>query len=181
MNEISPDSRSRYVSDVIQRRLDRKDFARLASGWHRLLGAMLDRFDPFMTAGHLVTFQRLTSDEKSLFESIHARLSVPDHCGAIYLPPSVIESMIAAHPDGGAYMPPTKPSDAGALLVSKKTDFRVIVNAVLGLPPFMPAVDVYEDGRMIAGYIYKTIETCVMELSTVLAIHLGVLPNIERP
>lgn len=173
MSETMPDNRSRYVSDVISRRLSDEKAGRVSAGWHRLLAEMMGRYDLYLIAGRLVTFQQLEADEKTLFESLHSRLSIPEHCAAIYVPPSVVKNMMAAHPDGAAHVQPTKPSDAGALLVSRKSDFQVIVNAVLGLPPFMPAVDVYENGRMIAGYVYKTIEECVTELGGVMATHLG--------
>ena len=67
---------------------------------------------------------------------------------------------------------PDNPPDEGIILACRKTDLNVVVNALLAKPPFTPAVDVYEDGQLLAGYIYNTIDECIGDLTKVLHSHL---------
>jgi len=57
-------------------------------------------------------------------------------------------------------------------LACRKADLNVVINAMLAKAPFTPAVDVYEDGQLLAGYIYNTIDECIGDLTKVLQIHL---------
>jgi len=58
------------------------------------------------------------------------------------------------------------------VLACRKTDFSVVINALMAKPPFAPAIDVYEDGQLLAGYVYHTIEECISSLAAVMKIHL---------
>jgi hypothetical protein len=42
----------------------------------------------------------------------------------------------------------------------------------LAKPPFTPAIDVYDNGQLLAGYVYNTIDECIDDLTKVLQIHL---------
>lgn len=42
---------------------------------------------------------------------------------------------------------------------------------------FTPAIDVYDDGQLLAGYAYNTIDECVGNLTKVLQIHLQSGPD----
>ena len=53
-----------------------------------------------------------------------------------------------------------------------KKNLSVVVNALLAKPPFTPAVDVYDDGQLLAGYVYYTIEECIGGLSDIFRTHL---------
>lgn len=64
------------------------------------------------------------------------------------------------------------PPDKGTVLACKKGDSDVIINALFAKPPFTPAVDVYEHGQLIAGYVYNTIDECTDGISHVLRTHL---------
>jgi hypothetical protein len=44
---------------------------------------------------------------------------------------------------------------------------------------FTPAIDVYDNGQLLAGYVYNTIDECVDNLTTVLQIHLQSGPDRE--
>jgi hypothetical protein len=67
---------------------------------------------------------------------------------------------------------PKNPPDDGIILACRKTDLSVVINALFAKPPFMPAVDVYEDGQLLAGYVYKDTEECIQELSDIMQTHL---------
>jgi hypothetical protein len=47
-----------------------------------------------------------------------------------------------------------------------------VINALMAKPPFTPAIDVYDNGQLLAGYIYNTIDECIGDLARVLQIHL---------
>ena len=42
---------------------------------------------------------------------------------------------------------------------------------------FTPAIDVYDDGQLLAGYVYNTIDECVDNLTRVLQVHLQSGPD----
>jgi hypothetical protein len=44
---------------------------------------------------------------------------------------------------------------------------------------FTPAIDVYDNGQRLAGYVYNTIDECVGNLTRVLQIHLQLGPDQE--
>lgn len=145
-------------------------------GWHNLIKKILNQMMPYLRDGRLVTFRKVTEWEGLFFEKLHHILTIPPSVGAIYLPPSVRFQMLY-HSPGGEPRPlpehsPDNPPDEGIVLACPKTDLNVIVNALLAKPPFTPAIDVYEDGQLLAGYVYNRIDECINNLSKVLQIHL---------
>ncbi|WP_373498454.1 hypothetical protein [Desulfococcus sp.] len=146
----------------------------IMSGWQNYLADMLTRMDEYLRPGSLVTFERMQSEERRFFESLHTRVVVPDAAAAIFMPPSVIRQMKAAHPNATGGEAFRKFTDAGIVLASRKGGYRVILNAVFALAPFAPAIDIYEDGGLLAGYMYKSIDECIRDLTTVMGIYLGI-------
>jgi hypothetical protein len=65
------------------------------------------------------------------------------------------------------------------VLACRKADFNLIINALLAKPPYTPAIDVYDDGQLLAGYVYNTIDECIGDLTKVLQIHLQPAINQE--
>jgi hypothetical protein len=145
-------------------------------GWHNLLKSLLGRMAPYLQEGHLVTFRRIEEQESQFFEQLHQKVTIPASVGAIYLPPSVVFQMLYQRPAGEPRpVPdhsPENPPDEGIVLACRKGDFNVVVNALMAKPPFAPAIDVYEDGGLLAGYVYNRIDECIDNLSKVLEIHL---------
>lgn len=148
----------------------------LVEGWHNLLRKILNQMDPYMREGHVVTFRRIDEQEREIFEKISQTISVPDTVGAIYMPPSVRFQMMYHRPEGEIQpVPdhsPKNPPDVGIVLACRKSTFDVIINALLAKPPFAPAVDVYEDGQLLAGYVYNSIDECIDDLTKILRVHL---------
>jgi hypothetical protein len=145
-------------------------------GWHNLLKNLLGQMAPYLQEGHLVTFRRLKKQEGLFFDQLHQKLTIPASAGAIYLPPSVLFQMLyhrpASQPQPVPDHSPENPPDEGIVLACRKTDFNVVINALMAKPPFAPAIDVYEDGQLLAGYVYNTIDECIARLTEVLQIHL---------
>ena len=145
-------------------------------GWHNLLKKILHQMAPYMREGHLITFRRIDEHEREIFSKLSQTVSVPNRVGAIYMPPSVRFQMMYHRPEGKTQpVPdhsPDNPPDEGIVLACRKSDFKVIINALLAKPPFAPAVDVYDDGQLLAGYVYNTIDECIGELTKILQVHL---------
>ena len=137
---------------------------------------------PHLKAGHLVTFQTLESHERQRYQNLHHKISVPEKVGAIYIPPSVRYQMMYLRPKGQSQpIPehdPENPPDMGVILASRLKNFDIIVNALLAKPPFTPAIDVYENGHLLAGYVFQTIDECIAGMSQVLKTHFDTSSDI---
>jgi len=163
------------VAEIIENRspAGRQD---LVQGWHNLLKKILHQMTPYMREGHLITFRRIDAHEREIFAKLSQTVAVPNDVGAIYMPPSVRFQMMYDRPESETQpIPdhsPDNPPDEGIVLACRKSDFNVIINALLAKPPFAPAVDVYDDGQLLAGYVYNTIDECIGELAKVMQIHL---------
>ncbi len=144
-------------------------YSEIVAGWQSMLQDMLIRMQPFLKQGSIVTFQLLLPEEKVFFSRLVEEVPVPKAAQAFYLPPSVRQQMLGGRTgdsdDIGL-------SDAGVLVASRADNHDIIVNALFALASCTPAVDVYEQGQLMAGYQYLSIEACRSELGTVLKRHL---------
>ena len=150
-------------------------------GWHNLLKKILHQMAPYLRESHLVTFRSLTDQEAVFFEKLIKKISVPPSVAAIYMPPSVRYQMFYDRPAGEPQpIPehsPDNPPDEGIVLACQKADFNVVINALMAKPPFTPAIDVYDNGQLLAGYIFNSIDECIGDLTRVLRIHLQPEPG----
>jgi hypothetical protein len=171
----SEDSSGSHIVETIENRspAGRHDSV---EGWHNLLRNLFTRMAPYLQEGHLITFRQLTDHEKVFFEKLSRNVTVPNSAAALYLPPSVRFQMLYHRPEAERQPVPEhsaeNPPDEGVILASRKTDFNVIINALLAKPPYAPAIDVYDDGQLLAGYVYNTINECIINLAKVIQIHL---------
>jgi hypothetical protein len=163
------------VAEIIESRspAGRQDSVR---GWHDLLKKLLSQMTPYLKEGHLVTFRTLSNWERGFFEELHRKVALPSTVSAIYMPPSVRFQMLYRRPEGEPRAipdhSPENPPDEGIILGCRRTDLDVVVNALLAKPPFSPAIDVYDNGQLLAGYVYNTIDECIGNLTKVLQTHL---------
>jgi hypothetical protein len=152
-------------------------------GWHNLLKKLLSQMTPYLKDGHLVTFRTLNDRERGFFEELHGKVTVPTTVSVIYMPPSVRFQMLYHRPEGEPRAvpdhSPENPPDEGIVLGCRRTDLNVIINALLAKPPFAPAIDVYDNGQLLAGYVYNTIDECIGDLTKVLQIHLKPVTNLK--
>ena len=176
-----PDNKTdSHIVDVIENRspAGRNDSVQ---GWHNLLKKILSQMAPYLRDGHLITFRRITDQEAVFFEQLRLKLTVPPSVTSIYLPPSVRYQMLYNRPAGEPQPipehPPDNPPDDGILLACRSADFNVVINALMAKPPFTPAIDVYDNGQLLAGYVYNSIDECISNLSRVLQIHLQSGPD----
>ena len=174
-------SSDRQIAEIIENRspAGRHD---TVEGWHNLLKRILEKMAPYLTEGHLVTFRSLTDQERLFFERLQQLMAIPPGVRAIYLPPSVRFQMLYHRPEGEPRGVPDhsidNPPDEGVVLACRKTDFNIVINALMAKPPFAPAIDVYENGQLLAGYVYHTIDECIGSLTAVIEVH---LPSGQAP
>jgi hypothetical protein len=167
--EIDKRLENRRMARVVEERVG-VGTTEIVSGWQAMLVDLLSRMKSFLRPGGTVTFQHLTPSEITFFECLTNDVRIPQSAAAVYLPPSVRGQMLGGTPviNDASGQP-----DAGVLIASHGDAFDVIVNVLFAFPPFAPAIDVYEQGQLVAGYQFETVDACIEELSTVLDRHLG--------
>jgi len=145
----------------------------LIAGWQSVLSKMLDQMQNFLQPARIITFQNLTPHEQRAFQQIIQQVNVPENVRGVYLPPSVRNQMM--YTNQGMRIPAEEAvsKDDGVLLFSRPTSHQTIVNALLAHPPFAPAVDVYDQGALLAGYVYDGIDACLADLTAVIKTHLS--------
>jgi hypothetical protein len=167
MTSIKADENRRLAQTIEQRA--GTGHSAIVAGWQSMLQDMLTRMQPFLKPVSIVTFQQLLPDEKVFFGRLVDEVPVPTGAQAFYLPPSVRHQMMGGpavdNDDIGL-------SDAGVLVASRVDNHDVIVNALFARASCTPAVDVYERGKLVAGYQYPNIDACRFELGTILKRHL---------
>jgi hypothetical protein len=142
------------------------------AGWQCFLEEMLLKMEHYLIPGSLITFQRLQAQEKAVFRNIHGNIVLPPHVCAIFIPPSVLQTMIL--PDTGSRdtadwsMASHRPMDAGIVLAVACREYDTIINSLLAFPPYAAGVDVYEKGELTAGYSFQTIEECQADLQKII-------------
>lgn len=159
---------NRKLARVIEKRAG-TGASDIVAGWQSMLQNMLLHMRPFLKPGSIVTFQHLLPDEKLFFKRLVDEVPVPDTAQAFYLPPSVRHKMLGGQADDGDEI---GLSDAGVLVASRTDGHDTIVNALFARASCTPAVDVYEQGKLVAGYQYLTIDACRSEIGTILLRHL---------
>lgn len=170
------DDTGRRVADTIHGRVG-AGASDLVAGWQRMLADLLEKTAPYLSPGRLVTFHKLLPEEKTFFEALHRATTLPAGATALFISPSVRHQMMQGHPAGAeagvARRSSSNPPDAGILLACREGDTTTIVNVLFAHPPHTPAIDVYESGRLVAGYSYASMAACRGELSAVLQRHLA--------
>jgi len=145
----------------------------LIAGWQSVLSRMLHQMQTFSQPARIVTFQRINSHEQGVFQNVTQRVRVPDQAWGVYLPPSVRNQLMYTNQGLSIPADETIPKDDGALLFSRSDSHQTIVNGLLAHPPFATAVDVYDSGALLAGYVYDGIDDCLANLSAVIETHLS--------
>ncbi len=147
------------------------------AGWQCFLEEMLVRFERFLVPGNMITFQELTEDEKLLFKRLRNEILLPKEACAVFLPPSVLTAMTGGSPQpaatASAGFAAVSGGDAGIVLgAGCGGDYRIIANGLLAFPPYAPGIDIYEEGRLLAGYAYHTVDECIGEMEAVFRTYL---------
>ena len=141
----------------------------LAANWQRDLQQQLIRLQPYLMANRIVTFAHITVEEKSFFEWLVNSVRVPEPVCGVFIPPSVVQQAMwpdsrrsATDDESGIY---GVSPDAGAVVAIRCGELSTIVNALFAFPPLSPGIDVYQGGRILAGYTYSDHAECANGLS----------------
>lgn len=175
---MDPDTdidRSRQSIIDRDRRLQAGADPRIAN-WQCDLERQLIRLEPYLVAGRIVNFAQITPEEETFFEGLAATVRIPEAACAVFVPPSVVQQAMwpgqgpQCGADGhGLY---SIAPDAGAVVAAVCGRLGTIVNALLVFPPLKPGIDVYEDGRLLAGHAFDAPQACIDGLSEVLFTYL---------
>ena len=145
----------------------------MVSGWQAMLKDLLNRMRAYLKPGHIITFQDLTHDERRWFETILQRIQIPERACGVYLPPSVRNQMMYTNQGRLVPLEESEPKDNGALLFTRQSSHDIIVNALLAEPPCTPAIDVYDNGALLAGYVFDSLENFLESISNAVHTHLS--------
>jgi len=145
----------------------------LIAGWQSVLSRLLDQMQPFLQPANIITFQRINLHEQGVFQQIVERVTLSEKTWGVYLPPSVRNQLM--YTNQGTSIPADEaiPKDDGVLIFSRLASYDTIINGLLAHPPYAPAVDVYDQGALLAGYVYDGIGECLADLTAVVQTHLS--------
>ncbi len=145
----------------------------MIKGWQSILIRLLNQLGSHLQPSRIVSFRTLTADEQQMFERIIDQVCIDSDACGVYLSPSVRNQMM--YTNRGKEIPDEAktPTDDGVLLFSRLSSHDTIINALLAHPPHAAAVDVYQDGALIAGYVFNDIDDCLAGIADVVTTYLG--------
>ena len=170
MND-KPDNNSDPVDEIITRRTG-VGVSSVVSGWQAFLTQFLEQMDPYLQPGKIITFQHLRGLEIRRFEEIVSTIHISEDVCGVYLPPSVRNQMLYTNQGNDIPASESEPRDDGSVLFTRPLSHDTIVNVLLAHLPCTPAVDVYDRGALLAGYVYDSIEDCLLSIEKIIQTHL---------
>ena len=166
-----PDRKNLPVDETITRRTG-VGVSSVVSGWQSFLVHFLRQMGPYLQPGKIITFQHLRDPEIRRFEEIVDTIRISGKVCGVYLPPSVRNQMLYTNQGRDIPASESEPADDGAVLFTRPLVHDTIVNVLLAHRPCTPAVDVYDRGALLAGYVYDSIEDCLSSVEKIIQTHL---------
>jgi len=139
------------------------------TGWQATLELMLLMMEEQIVEnpGQLLPMQISDDDEWNFYLDVMEKLDLPPDIGAVLVTPSAFKDMnltgLSEFED--SEMAPWK-RNAYSLIISHLQDHSIILQASLPGLEFA-GIDIFEDGKHFADYMYNTVEECLDELSNV--------------
>ncbi|UCE55706.1 MAG: hypothetical protein JSV31_09725 [Desulfobacterales bacterium] len=139
------------------------------SGWQATLELMLLMMEEQLleSPGLLLPMQISDDDEWDFYLDVMEKLDLPAHTGAVLVTPSAFKEMKL--PEFSEFedseIAPWK-RNAYSLIISHLRDHTLILQASLPGIEFA-GIDIFEDGKHFADYMYNTVEECLDDLSNV--------------
>jgi hypothetical protein len=139
------------------------------TGWQATLELMLLIMEERLleSPGLLLPMQISGDDEWDFYLDVMEKLDLPPDTGAVLVTPSAFKKMKL--PEFSKFedseMAPWK-RNAYSLIISHLRDHTLILQASLPGIEFA-GIDIFEDGKHFADYMYNTVEECLDELSNV--------------
>ena len=139
------------------------------TGWQATLELMLLMMEEQLleSPGQLLPMQTSGDDEWDFYLDVMEKLDLPPDTGAVLITPSAFKEMkLPGSPDfEDSEMAPWN-RNAYSVIISDIRDHNVILQASLPGIEFA-GIDIFEDGKHFADYMYNTVEECLDELSKV--------------
>ena len=139
------------------------------TGWQATLELMLLMMEEQLlkNPGQLLPMQISEDDEWDFYLDVMEKLDLPPDTGAVLITPSAFKEMKLSEFSEfeDSEMAPWK-RNAYSVIISNIRDHTVILQASLPGLEFA-GIDIFEDGKHFADYMYNTVEECLDELSNV--------------
>jgi hypothetical protein len=139
------------------------------TGWQATLELMLLMMEQQLleSPGQLLPMQISGDDEWDFYLDVMEKLDLPPDTGAVLVTPSAFKNMKL--PEFSEFeeseMAPWK-RNAYSIIIGHVRDHTLILQASLPGIKFA-GIDIFEDGKHFADYMYNSIEECLEELSNV--------------
>jgi hypothetical protein len=139
------------------------------AGWQATLELLLLMMKQHLVEnpGQLLPMQISEDDEWDFYLDVMEKLDLPPNTGAVLVTPSAFKEMKLSEFsefDDSEMAPWNR--NAYSLILSDLRDHVVILQASLPGIEFA-GIDIFEDGKHLADYMYNTVEECLDELSNV--------------
>jgi hypothetical protein len=142
---------------------------RFEAGWQATLELMLLMMEQQIleNPGQLLPMQTSGDDEWDFYLDVMEKLDLPPDIGAVLITPSAFKELkIPDFPDfDDSELAPWN-INAYSVIISDLQDHNVILQASLPGIEFA-GIDIFEDGKHLADYMYNAVEECLDELSDV--------------
>ncbi|MHC4457626.1 MAG: hypothetical protein ACYS0I_11140 [Planctomycetota bacterium] len=139
------------------------------TGWQATLELMLLMMEEQLleSPGLLLPMQISGDDEWDFYLEVMEKLDLPPDTGAVLITPRAFKEMKLPEFSGfeDSEMAPWK-RNAYSVIISDIWDHTLILQASLPGLEFA-GIDIFEDGKHFADYMYNTVEECLDELSKV--------------
>jgi hypothetical protein len=139
------------------------------TGWQASLELMLLLMEEHLLErpGQLLPIQISEDDEWDFYLDVMEKLDLPPDTGAVLVTPSAFKAMKLSEFSEfeDSEMAPWK-RNAYSLIISHLRDHTVILQASLPGIEFA-GIDIFEDGKHFADYMYNTVDECLDDLSNV--------------
>jgi len=171
MNDQRRKSIQRKAEAIFKKAEDREKAGEdhLEAGWQATLELMLLMMEQQIleNPGQLLPMQTSGDDEWDFYLDVMEKLDLPPDTGAVLITPSAFKEMkMPGFPDFGDSALAPWNRNAYSVIISNLRDHNVILQASLPGIEFA-GIDIFEDGKHFADYMYNTVEQCLDELSKI--------------
>jgi len=139
------------------------------TGWQATLELLLLMMEEQLleNPGQLLPMQISDDDEWYFYLDVMEKLDLPPETGAVLITPSAFKEMKLSEFSKfeDSEMAPWK-RNAYSVIISNIRDHTVILQASLPGLEFA-GIDIFEDGKHFADYMYNTVEECLDDLSNI--------------
>jgi hypothetical protein len=139
------------------------------TGWQATLELMLLMMEKHISEnpGQLLPMQISDDNEWEFYLDVMKKLDLPPDTGAVLVTPNAFKDMklpgLSEFED--SEIAPWK-RNAYSLIISHQRDHTIILQASLPGIEFA-GIDIFEDGKHFADYMYNTVEECLEDLSNI--------------